>query len=438
MITRDEFFQRQQTLLAHCHESAICVIPAARMQRRSRDTHYAFRQHSDFWYLLGFNEPDAWLVLSNHPRLGANFSGLLCRDKHPEEERWHGRRLGPTAARTSLAVQQAHAIDNVAQQLYDLMQGHEHLYFALGEDSDNDQVVLKVLERLRNVPKTQLAPPCIQDIRPLLHHQRLFKSAAELALMREAARITAKGHCRAMHFTSPGCYEYQIEAEIRHEFAIHGARSSAYQSIVGSAENACILHYTDNSRQCHAGELVLIDAGAEWHGYAADITRTFPVSGRFSSAQKDLYQLVLASQQTALANIGPGKLLTDAYESCVQVLTEGLLDLGILKGTVAQHLEQKSYRAYFMHGLGHYLGLDVHDVGHYRCDNREVPLAQNMVITIEPGLYIDADAAVPEAFRGIGIRIEDDVVITADGIDILTEAVPKTIEGIEALMQGAA
>lgn len=438
MIQRDEFFQRQQRLLAQCADSAICLIPAARLQIRSRDTHYRFRQHSDFWYLLGFDEPDAWLVLSNHPRYGDEWSYLLCRDKQPEEERWHGRRLGPVAAVNTLAVKQAAALENLSQQLYDLLQGHQHVYCALGEDSLNDQTLLSVLQRLRSVPKSQLAPPSIQDIRPLLHQQRLFKSPAELAIMRQAAQLSAKAHCRAMRFATPGCFEYQLEAEIRHEFTRHGARSAAYESIVGSGINACILHYTDNRRRCQDGELVLIDAGAELYGYAADITRTFPVNGRFSSAQRDLYQLVLASQQAALAFIGPGRLLSDAYDRCVEVLTDGLLHLGILRGSLAQHLEQKSYRTYFMHGLGHYLGLDVHDVGEYKRDNREVPLAENMVITVEPGLYIDEDADVPEAFRGMGIRIEDNVHIMSSGIEIMTHDAPNTIEGIEALMQDAA
>lgn len=437
MISAQEFIARQDRLLAQCLKNSVCLIPAASMVTRSRDTEYLFRQNSDFWYLTGFNEPDAWLMLSNHPRYGASYRAMVVQAKDEQAEVWHGRRLGAEAALSQFSLDEAFELSELDEALMETLHEHDNVYFALGENEAADNKVVAALNALRSAPKASLAPQSIQDIRPMLHEMRVFKSACEVAVMKAAGEISAHAHKRAMQFAKPGCYEYHIEAELHHAFAMEGARSPAYATIVGSGENACILHYTENSAQINDGDLVLVDAGCEYQGYAADITRTFPVNGTFTSAQRDIYELVLKAQESVIATLGPGSTLSDAMLHSAEVITEGLVALGILSGTVADNLAQESWRHFYMHGLGHFLGLDVHDVGDYKINGQDRPLKPGMVITIEPGIYIASHHKVDNKYKGIGVRIEDNVVITATGVEVLTSEVPKTVSEIEALMKGA-
>lgn len=434
IIAQKQFRQRQLRLLQQLPPNSVCVVPSATLITRSRDTEYSFRQNSDFWYLTGFNEPDAWLLLSNHDRYLNDYRGLVCQPKDPLMEIWHGRRLGPEAAKTLYKLDEAHANNTLEEVLETWLSGHDTLYFAQGEYTYADSVVFNVLEVLRNKSKQRNAPTTLVDCRPIIHAMRLIKSRDEIATMQKAAEISARAHCRAMQFAYPKCFEYQLEAEIHHEFAMAGARNPAYSTIVGGGENACILHYTENSDQIEENSLILIDAGAEFEGYAADITRTFPVSGKFSAPQAELYTVVLDAQRTALSAIKAGVTLPEVTQQVVEVMVAGLCRCGVLQEDQADAIESKRWRRFFMHGLGHYLGLDVHDVGDYMLHDEPLPLQAGMVITVEPGIYIPNEADIPAQYRGIGIRIEDNIVVTEDGYEILTSGVPKTIAEIEALM----
>jgi len=435
MISAQEFIARQDRLLAQCLPNSVCVVPAASLVTRSRDTEYLFRQNSDFWYLTGFEEPDAWLILSNHPRYGERYRAMVCLPKDKQAEIWQGKRLGAEAALARFSLDEAFEHSELSEALLESLQGQDNLYFALGDNATADEQLTSALDVLRNAPKEAIAPAAIHDIRSILHEMRVFKSACEVAVMKAVGDITAHAHRRAMLFATPGCFEYQLEAELHHEFTMAGARSPAYNTIVGSGENACILHYTQNAAQINDGDLVLIDAGAEFQGYAADITRTFPVNGKFTAPQKEIYELVLKAQESVLAMLGPGTRLNDAMRHSAEVITEGLVSLGLLQGTVADNLRDETWRAFYMHGVGHFLGLDVHDVGNYKHQGEDRMLKPGMVLTVEPGIYIATGSDVPEHYQGIGVRIEDNVVITATGVDVLTSGVPKTVAEIEALMK---
>jgi Xaa-Pro aminopeptidase len=438
MIELSEFSSRRQKLLAALQANSICIIPAAHLVTRSRDTEYPFRQDSYFQYLTGFPEPEAWLVLSNsieQQQQPNALSILFCLDKDPSAEIWHGRRYGPKAAKTGFGFDLTFNLEELEEKLIELVDGHQNLYFAQGHSPDTDAQIFSILEELRAAPKqSKTAPGNIVDVRPILDEMRLYKSPAEASLMRVASAISCAAHIRAMQFSQAGKFEYQLQAEIHHEFAMQGAREPAYGSIVGSGHNACILHYTENSDQLKNGDLVLIDAGCEMQGYAADITRTFPVSGRFSVAQKQLYHLVLDSQLAAFELIKPGSNIKLASDRAIAVITEGLIELGILQGELAANIEQQKYREFFMHGLSHWLGLDVHDVGNYKIDGLERPFEPGMVLTVEPGIYISPDSKVDKRWRGMGIRIEDNLLITESGHENLTEAAPKNMDDIENLM----
>jgi Xaa-Pro aminopeptidase len=439
MLAKTDFYARRQQLLALMQNNSICLIPAAQLVSRSRDTEYAFRQDSYFQYLTGFPEPQAWLVLSNQPRLAGRskkgLSVLFCLDKDPETEIWHGKRIGPQHAKTLFEFNQAFSLEELDEQLLSLIDGHDHLYFAQGHDAQADEVVFSLLTALREAPKQSMqAPQSLIDVRGLLDEMRLFKSAAEIDIMRRAADISGQAHVRAMQRCQAGLNEYHLEAELHYGFAINGAKHAAYGTIVGSGNNACILHYTQNDQELKAGDLVLIDAGCELQGYAADITRTFPVSGRFSEPQKQLYQLVLDAQMAAFNTVKPGNTMKQVANAAIEVLTTGLIELGLLSGSLAFNLQTQQYRDFFMHGIGHWLGLDVHDVGNYQQDGHERPLQAGMVLTIEPGLYVANDADVDPIWQGIGIRIEDNLLVTAQGYDNLTVGTPKQVIDIEALM----
>lgn len=425
---------RRTTLLGKMQPNSVAVIPSAQLSTRSNDTEYAFRQDSDFFYLCGFDEPDALLLLSN---LEGHYSVLFCQPKEPLAEIWHGRRLGSEAAIDSLNVDDSHSIEDLDAHLLDYLDGHDHLYFAQGQHPQVEDVLFSALQALRNAPKqSRQAPGTIVDIRDLLHEMRLIKSDFEISQMRKAAQISCDAHQAAMLAAKPGRNEYHLEAELHYVFACQGARHPAYGTIVGSGENACILHYTQNNCELQSGDLILIDAGAEYNGYAADITRTFPVSGKFSDPQKILYNLVLKAQLASFEFIKPGCTFKQATDCAIAILTEGLIELGMLRGALQDNIEQKSYRQFFMHGLGHWLGLDVHDVGKYKLDGDDRPFVAGMVVTVEPGLYVAPDADVDPKWQGIGIRIEDNLVLTASGHENLTAAAPKHIEEIEAFMAG--
>ena len=438
MPTNTEFCRSRQHLAEQMLANSICLIPAAQMVTRSRDTEYAFRQDSYFQYLCGFPEAQAWLAISNqanNPKTVNAHSVLFCADKDEDAEIWHGRRFGPNGAKKHFALDNAYSLDELDEQLLELLDGHDNLYFAQGHNADADELVFALLQALREAPKQSMqAPSNMVDVRPLLDEMRLFKSAGEIAIMRQAADISGKAHIRAMQSAKAGLNEYHLEAHIHHEFAMHGAKHPAYGTIVGGGENACILHYTDNNQALNDGDLVLIDAGCELQGYAADITRTFPVSGQFSPAQKQLYQLVLDAQLAAFEQVKPGSTFKQVGDAAIEVLCQGLIKLGLLAGSLKFNLDNKTYRQFFMHGIGHWLGLDVHDVGHYKIAGQDRPLQAGMVLTIEPGLYITPDADVDEQWLGIGIRIEDNLLVTADGYENLTQQTPKTISAIEALM----
>ncbi|MCF6435430.1 Xaa-Pro aminopeptidase [Pseudoalteromonas sp. MMG022] len=435
MIETKEFLQRRTRLLSQLDKNAVAVIPAAVELTRSRDTEFPFRQDSDFYYLTGFNEPDAVLVLCKD-RDEQLSSHLFCRNKDKVAEIWHGRRVGFELAKAQYLFDHSYPLSELDEQLQSLVNTKRVLYYGQGTYGDFDNKIWSLLSTLRGAPKKGYrAPEIIKDIRPLVHEMRLFKSEAEIALMRKAAKISCEAHKRAMRFAKAGATEYQLEAELHHHYAMNGARHPAYGTIVGSGNNANILHYTENGDELKAGDLVLIDSGCELQGYAADITRTFPVSGRFSEAQKQVYALVLKAQQAAFEHIKPGGTLVKANQAAMKVMTQGLIQLGILAGDLDTLMENQACKAFYMHGLGHWLGLDVHDVGEYKLDEADRPFEPGMVLTIEPGLYFDEDAEVPEKFKGIGIRIEDDLLVTESGFENLTVDAPKTIADIEALMQ---
>ncbi|MFT4994879.1 MAG: Xaa-Pro aminopeptidase [Paraglaciecola sp.] len=437
MIEPTEFLSRRQQLQSAMQANSICLVPAAGLVTRSRDTEYSFRQDSYFHYLCGFPEPQAWLLLSNSDRYGKGLSVLFCLNKDPSAEIWQGRRFGPREAKRALQLDMTFPLEELDEKLVELVDGHGSLYFAQGHSEEADAQVFSLLEELRAAPKqSRQVPQNIVDLRPILDEMRLFKSEAEVQIMREAAQISTTAHKRAMQAARAGRYEYHLEAEIHHQFAINGARHPAYGTIVGSGDNGCILHYTENSDELHDGDLVLIDAGCELQGYAADITRTFPVSGRFSVAQQQLYQIVLDAQLAAIEMLKPGNTMKDAANRAIELITRGLIELGILRGELADNIQQQRYQEFFMHGLSHWLGLDVHDVGNYKIDGQDRPFAAGMVLTVEPGIYIAPDAKVDKRWQGIGIRIEDNLLITATGYENLTQGAPKTIQEIETLMGG--
>lgn len=432
-MTDISFFVRRRQELARRMGQGIAVIPTAPEHTRNRDAQYPYRFDSTFYYLTGFDEPEAVLVLIS----GDSPSSILfCREKNIEREIWDGYRYGPEAARETFGFDAAYPIDTLAERLPELLADQPTLYFALGQDHDWDHTITDALNTVRDMARTGVSVPAeIRDIRVITDEMRLYKDAAEIATMRRAAQISAGAHRRAMQVARPGMMEYQVEAELMYEFIRHGARFPAYTSIVATGANACVLHYVSNYAQLKEGDLLLIDAGCELDGYASDITRTFPVTGRFSPVQKDVYELVLASQQAAIDLVRPGVAWNDPHEAAVRVLAQGLIDFGLLQGSLDSVIENGDYRRFYMHRTGHWLGLDVHDVGEYKQAGEWRPLAPNMVLTVEPGLYIRPADDIPEAFWNIGIRIEDDALVTDQGCDIITRDTPKTVAEIEAVMR---
>jgi Xaa-Pro aminopeptidase len=417
------------------HGGGLVLIPTAPEVFRNRDTLYSYRPESYFYYLSGFPEPEAVLALSCD-NTGETRHLLFCREKNLERETWDGFRFGPEAARETFAFDETFPISALAEQLPTLAMNRPALFTPLGLYPDWDRTITQLLGAVRTQARDGNTPPaCVIDVRDTLDPMRMIKDKNEIALIRHAAAITAQAHVRAMRFAQPGCFEYQIEAELQHEFLAHGAQA-AYPSIVASAENACVLHYVGNRRQINAGDLLLIDAGCEYQSYAADITRTFPVGHRFSAAQKDVYELVLAAQRACFEALKPNEPFHAFHDAAECVLAQGMIDLKLIEGSLDAALESGSFKRFYMHRAGHWLGLDVHDAGCYqRGKPSEAPtlLKPGMVLTVEPGCYIRADDDIPVAFHNIGVRIEDDVLITKDGFDILTTAAPKSVTEIEAL-----
>jgi Xaa-Pro aminopeptidase len=433
-ISRTEFARRRKNLMALMDPNSIAIIPSARAQVRSRDTDYPFRQDSDFYYLSGFAEPDAVLVLLPGRRYGQFV--IFCRERDVGSELWHGERAGPEGVCEKYSADDAFPIGDIDDILPGLLEGRERVYYSMGRSTEFDRQIMGWVNSIRGKAATGAAPPGeFTDLNYMLHELRLFKSAAELRLMRKAADITARAHCRAMQACRSGLYEYQLDAELQHEFVTRGARFPAYPSIVGGGHNACVMHYIDNSDKLRDGDMVLIDAGCELEYYASDVTRTFPVNGSYSAEQRALYEVVLNAQLAAIAQIKPGNHWNQPHDASVKVLTEGLVELGLLKGRVVNLIRRAAYRDFYMHRVGHWLGLDVHDVGDYRVGSEWRMLEPGMVMTVEPGLYVSPDNTnVAKRWRGIGIRIEDDVVVTDKGCDVISSGVPKTVEDIEVLM----
>ena len=434
-LPASEFARRRRQLMRMMGQDAIAILPAARPKRRNRDVEYPFRQDSDFLYLTGFPEPEAVMVLVPGRRQGQYL--LFCRERDPEQETWHGRRAGLEGAVEHYGADDAFPIGDIDDILPGLLEDRERVYYTMGCDKDFDDRLMGWINQIRSQTRSGAQPPHeFVSLAWLVHEMRLFKSAAEIRAMKKAARVSMAAHRRAMRICRPGRHEYEIEAELLHEFR-RNAMEPAYPSIVGGGDNACILHYVDNCAPLQDGDLLLIDAGAEYQGYASDITRTFPVNGRFTKEQRALYALVLKAQQAAIRKVRPGNHWNDPHMAAVRTLTRGLVELGLLKGRVPQLVKEGAYRRFYMHRTGHWLGLDVHDVGDYRIDDQWRELEPGMVLTVEPGLYIaPGSKGVARKWWGIGIRIEDDVLVTRDGCEVLTADLPSDPDAIEALMAG--
>lgn len=436
LIPVKEFAERRRRLMELMAPDSIAIVPAAPERVRNRDVLHPFRQDSDFHYLTGFGEPDAVLVLIPGREHGE--SVLFCKERNPEKELWDGFLAGPEGAIERFGLDDAFPVSDIDDILPGMIEGRSRVYYPLGKDHNFDIQVMDWVKVIRSKVRSGAQPPGeFVALEHYLHDLRLYKSANEIKVMARAGEISAEAHCRAMKRARQGGHEYNLEAELIHTFMDHGARSTAYPSIVGGGANGCILHYIENSAPLKEGDLVLIDAGCELECYAADITRTFPVSGKFSDEQRALYEVVLAAQYAAIDAVRPGNHWNHPHEAALKVLTQGLLDLGLLTGSLDQALEEEAYKPFFMHRTGHWLGLDVHDVGDYKVGGAWRQLEPGMALTVEPGLYVAPDnTRVADKWRGIGIRIEDDVVVTKDGCRVLTDGVPKTITDIEALMAG--
>jgi len=441
---------RERFLEKLAETGSAAVIPTASHKVRNHDCEYRFRPTSDFWYLTGFDEPESVLVLLPDGVRGASpkedgekdakpvRSILFLRERDPAKETWTGRRLGVERAPEALGVDEARPISELWSALGELLVDYPRIYYRIGTEAEDDRRMLEVLAGLRNKARgTTRSPYELVDPAPILHEMRLFKSEEELVLMREAASISREAHEAAMASAEPGMNECEVEALIEYVFRSRGGTGCAYATIVAGGENACVLHYVTNDMTLEDGGLLLIDAGAEYDYYAADITRTFPINGTFTLEQRAIYDLVLEAEETAIAAVAPGVPFDTIHETALRVLVRGMLRLGLLEGTEEKVIEDESYRRFFMHKTSHFLGLDVHDCGAQALNGKFRPLEPGMVFTVEPGLYVSADdETVEERWRGIGVRIEDDVLVTETGYEVLTEGTPKTVEEVEAACRG--
>ncbi len=434
MITPGEFKQRRKLLMRRMKKNAVALLASASAVARNRDVEYPYRQDSDFHYLTGFDEPEAVAVFAPGREQGRFI--LFCRPYDETKAIWTGKHAGLEGAKERFGADEAYPIEDLGKVLPELLDQKNAVYFPIGLDNGLDQAVMAAVNALRGKARMGAKPPEeFIALDRLLHEMRLRKSPDEIKAMRKAADVSVQAHQRAMAACRPGMYEYQIEAELAHEFMRHGLRYAAYPSIVAGGRNACVLHYTENADILRDGDLLLIDAGAEFGNYASDITRTFPVNGRFSEAQRLLYELVLEAQAAAIDKIRPGKSWIEPHDAAVRVLVKGLVKLGLLEGRVGKLIKDEAYKKFYMHRTGHWLGMDVHDVGDYKLGDEWRELEPGMVLTVEPGLYIAPDCLdVEPQWRGIGIRIEDDVLVTKEGCEVYTAAMPKTVAEIEALM----
>ncbi|GJL72569.1 MAG: Xaa-Pro aminopeptidase [Nitrosomonas sp.] len=431
-----KLYKARRHYLASQMQRGVAIIPTAPERLRNRDAYYPYRFDSYFYYLTGFREPEGVLVVVAETNQSESKSILFCRDKDQTREIWDGFRFGPDVAKETFGFDEAYSISRLDEMMPDLLASQPTLFYALGQDAAWDARVTGWINQVREqVRKGVSAPAKICDSRTLLDEMRVIKSAEEIDVMKNAAAISTEAHRRAMQLTQPGKQEYEIEAELHYIFRRRGAQAPAYTSIVAGGANACVLHYIENNAKLEDGDLLLIDAGCELDGYASDITRTFPVNGKFSPVQKDVYELVLAAQTAAITSVKPGSTWDDPHQAALKVLAQGFIDFGLCQGTVDDVIESEAYKRFYMHRTGHWLGLDVHDAGDYKLHGSWRLLQPGMTLTVEPGCYIRPAENVPPHFWNIGIRIEDDVVVTETGNDILTVAAPKSVAEIEELMR---
>ena len=422
-----------QEFMRRMEPNSVAIIPSAREATRSNDTHYRFRQDSDFFYLTGFEEPDAIAVIN--PSESPKYT-LFVRPRDPEREIWDGRRAGVEGARQDFGADESFPIAEFDEKLNDILDGAERLYYRLGVNSDLDDTIIRQIARMRGINRKPIHPPqTIIDPAKIVHELRVLKSPEEIEIMQRAADIAAEAHVEAMKAVRPGMNEYEVEALIERVFRERGAAAPAYTSIVGAGPNATVLHYINNDGQLRDGDLLLVDAGAEYKGYASDITRTYPINGRFTKPQREIYELVLKAQKACVEMVRPGVTHDQLKQHSIEVLTEGMVELGLLKGNPEALIKEKKHEQFYMHGLGHMLGIDVHDVGLYYYGKESRALEPGVVMTVEPGIYVSVDTKdIPEQYLGIGVRIEDDVLCTQNGPRVLTTKVPKEVSEIESLM----
>ncbi|MCA9529030.1 MAG: Xaa-Pro aminopeptidase [Myxococcales bacterium] len=429
-MTQDSYSARRARL-AEAMGDGVAIVPAAPVAIRNNDVEHSYRQDSDLYYLTGFEEPESVLVLIAEG--GAPRAVLFVRPRDPEREVWDGSRAGVEGAVERFGADEAFPITELSEQLPTLLLDRARVFYRLGRDRAFDERFISALVTVRGRARSGvIAPRELVDLGAVLHEQRLVKGPEELEAMRQAIAISREAHAAAMRAARPGAYEYEVEAAILQAFYAGGSARPAYDSIVGSGPNATVLHYRSNRRRMGDGELLLIDAGCELAYYASDVTRTFPVGGTFSGPQRAIYELVLRAQKASMAEVRPGGTLDVVHDAAVRVLTEGLIELGLIEGDLDAAIEEKRYRPFYMHRTSHWLGMDVHDVGDYYRDGAPRPLEPGFVLTVEPGLYIAEDAAVDAQWRGIGVRIEDDVLVTTDGFENLSAAIPKTVDDLEA------
>jgi Xaa-Pro aminopeptidase len=422
-----------QEFMRRMERNSVAIIPSAREATRSNDTNYRFRQDSDFFYLTGFEEPDAVAVIKSSEQPAYT---LFVRPRDPEREIWDGRRAGVEGARKQYGAETSFPIAEFDEKLSEILDGAERLYYRLGVNRDLDNTIISEIARMRALNRKPIHPPqTIIDPSTIIHEMRVLKTPEEIELMQRAADIAAEAHSEAMKAAHPGMNEYEIEALIERIFRQRGASAPAYTSIVGAGVNATVLHYINNDGVLRDGDLLLIDAGAEYKGYASDITRTFPINGRFTKPQREIYELVLKAQKACVEMVRPGVTHDQLKQQSIEILTEGMVELGLLKGEPEQLIKDKKYEQFYMHGLGHMLGIDVHDVGRYYYGKESRALEPGVVMTVEPGIYVSVDTKdIPKQYLGIGVRIEDDVLCTQNGPRVLTTKVPKEVDQIEELM----
>ncbi len=434
-MDKREFARRRKKLMDIVDGGGIAIQPTAPERIRNRDVYYPFRSDSDFHYLTGFPEPEAVMVLVPNRPQGEYI--LFCREKDPEAETWHGRRAGLEGACELYGADDAFPISDLDDILPGLLENKERIYYTMGRYQDFDQRLVGWLNRVTSKGRAGVhAPDQFNSVGHYVHEMRMYKSREEIKTMRRAAQISAAAHRRAMEICKPGVFEYQIEAELLHNFMRHGSRAPAYPSIVGGGANTCILHYNENNEQLGDGDLLLIDAGCELDHYASDITRTFPVNGRFTPEQRAIYEIVLEAQLAAIDKVAPGNHWNEPHQAAVEVITKGLIEVGILKGRWRTLVKEEAYRPYYMHRTGHWLGMDVHDVGDYKVGDEWRTFEPGMVTTVEPGLYLSPTIkGLAKRWWNIGVRIEDDVLVTADGRDVLSHGAPKSVAEIESVMQ---